>query len=397
MNTRCPEPVGRSSPRSGCCREVLSPQLRNYRDIVVALPPGYAAGQDAHPVIYMQDGQNLFDPLTSYAGDWGLVDTLDAEARTGLTPIVVGIPNMGSRRRYEYSPFRDIIHGGGGGDRYLAYLVETVKPLVDASFRTRPERTHTVIAGSSLGGLISLYGLYPLRRCFRRRGSAEPGALVCRRRHAPIRRGAGPLAVGRLHLDIGTEEGAEALMDVRAAQGAAGGGGTRGGTGSLLSRGPAPSTKKPRGEGDFATRCPFSSVSNRPARAGARESSTGSDVHDAAEKLTSMRHEHVGWISPTLGREMPIEVFGHAGARVLVFPTTLGSCYEWGDRHMHEVLADHIDAGWIQLFCLDHVHDESWYNKTCIPAPGHGGTCSTITTSSPRCCRSPGSSTRTRS
>src|SRR5206468_8787887 len=53
--------------------------------------------------------------------------------------------------------------------------------------------------------------------------------------------------------------------------------------------------------------------------------------------------------------------------RVLVFPTSMGSCYEWGDRHMHEVLGDHLANGWIQLFCLDHVHDESWYNKGLHP------------------------------
>ena len=58
-----------------------------------------------------------------------------------------------------------------------------------------------------------------------------------------------------------------------------------------------------------------------------------------------MKQEHHSWISPALGREMHLEVFGHAGARVLVFPTTLGSCYEWRDRHMHEVLADHLDHG----------------------------------------------------
>ena len=140
--------------------EVLSPQLRNYRDMVVGLPPGYEDGGHRHPVVYMQDGQNLFDPATSYAGDWGLVGTLNAMAPEPVQPILVGIPNIGRRRRYEYSPFRDIIHGGGGGDRYLAFIVETVKPLVDASFRTRPERPNTVIAGSSLGGLISLYGLF---------------------------------------------------------------------------------------------------------------------------------------------------------------------------------------------------------------------------------------------
>ena len=72
-------------------------------------------------------------------------------------------------------------------------------------------------------------------------------------------------------------------------------------------------------------------------------------------------------MSPTLGREMHVEIFGHEGARVLVFPTTMGSCYEWGDRRMHEVLGDQLENGWIQLFCVDHVHDESWYDKGLHP------------------------------
>jgi len=64
---------------------------------------------------------------------------------------------------------------------------------------------------------------------------------------------------------------------------------------------------------------------------------------------------------------MGIEVFGHAGARLLAFPTTMGSCYEWRDRSMHQVLAEHLENGWIQLFCVDHVHDESWYDKRRPP------------------------------
>jgi esterase/lipase superfamily enzyme len=80
-----------------------------------------------------------------------------------------------------------------------------------------------------------------------------------------------------------------------------------------------------------------------------------------------MHHEHARWFSPALGREMPIEVFGHAGPRVLVFPTSMGSCYEWRDRSMHLVLGDHLEVGWIQLFCLDHVHEESWYHKGIHP------------------------------
>ena len=196
--------------------DILSPQLRNYRDILVALPPAYREGHDRHPVIYLQDGQNLFDPVTSYAGDWGLVETLNSLSPEDTQPILVGVPNMGRRRRYEYSPFRDIIHGGGGGDRYLAFLVETVKPLVDASFRTRPGRPHTVIAGSSLGGLISLYGLYRYADVFGAAGVQSPALWFADGAVLRFVEDMAGLAVGRVHLDVGTEEGAEALLDVRA-------------------------------------------------------------------------------------------------------------------------------------------------------------------------------------
>lgn len=196
--------------------QVLSPQLRNYRDLLVALPPGYQESNRAYPVIYMQDGQNLFDPATSFAGPWGLVEILNRARDEGEVPIVVGIPNMGKRRRYEYSPFRDIIHGGGGGDRYLAFVVETVKPLVDASFRTRPERPHTVIAGSSLGGLISLYGLFRYADIFGAAGVQSPALWFADGAVLRFATENAALAVGRMHLDVGTEEGEEALLDVRA-------------------------------------------------------------------------------------------------------------------------------------------------------------------------------------
>ena len=196
-------------------RGVLSPQLRSYRDLLVALPPAYAGGAGRHPAIYLQDGQNLFDPDTSFAGAWGLAETLSAPEVLPLAPILVGIPNTGRKRRYEYGPFRDIIHGGGGGDRYLAFVAETVKPLVDASFRTLPERSRTVIAGSSLGGLISLYGLYRYADIFGAAGVLSPSLWFADGAVFQFVSDMQDLAVGRIHLDVGTEEGEEALQNVR--------------------------------------------------------------------------------------------------------------------------------------------------------------------------------------
>jgi esterase/lipase superfamily enzyme len=80
-----------------------------------------------------------------------------------------------------------------------------------------------------------------------------------------------------------------------------------------------------------------------------------------------MHREHAGWHSRSLDRYMHVEVIGHAGARVIVFPTTMGTHTEWADRRMHEVLRDHLESGWIQLFCVGQVHDESWYAKGLHP------------------------------
>src|SRR5438874_5263522 len=133
--------------------DFYSPQLDNRRDILVRLPPSYARSSRRFPVLYLQDGQNLFDSATSYARDWGLHRVVAAAARRGIEAILVGIPNMGIERLDEYSPFVDPDAGGGAGDRYLDFVLGTLKPAIDREFRTRPERTHTGIVGSSMGGL----------------------------------------------------------------------------------------------------------------------------------------------------------------------------------------------------------------------------------------------------
>ncbi len=135
--------------------------LGNTRGVYVYLPPTYLENTTARlPVVYMHDGQNLFDPAAAFGGvTWGVAATLDAAAGDGRfrEAIIVGPNNAGADRIAEYTPTADPTYGGGRGDLYLRMLVEELKPRVDAELRTRPGREDTVIIGSSLGGLISSY------------------------------------------------------------------------------------------------------------------------------------------------------------------------------------------------------------------------------------------------
>ncbi|MCA9242465.1 MAG: alpha/beta hydrolase [Phycisphaerales bacterium] len=157
------------STRTGDIRlhaEVYSPQLDNTRDVLVYLPPGYDAEKNSrYPVLYMHDGGNLFDARTSFLGiEWNVDETAERliNAREIEPVIIVAIYNTPDRMD-EYAPVRDARYGGGGdGDKYVEFVVETVKPLIDKTYRTKPGRDDTAIAGSSMGGLISLYA------CFRR-------------------------------------------------------------------------------------------------------------------------------------------------------------------------------------------------------------------------------------
>lgn len=160
----------------------------------------------------MHDGQNLFDAATSHAGEWKVDETLVALAGEGVELIVVGIPNGGVRRFAEYTPYRGrpAPEGRGGlGPAYLRFLVETVKPDVDATFPTLKERDSTGIMGSSLGGLISLWAAVEHHAIFglvAALSPATPGA------QSAIVRPLARLAVlpERAYVDIGGREGANA-------------------------------------------------------------------------------------------------------------------------------------------------------------------------------------------
>jgi predicted alpha/beta superfamily hydrolase len=128
--------------------------------------------------------------------------------------ILVGVPNLGRERLREYSPFDDPVRGPGEGAAYLRWLVDTVKPLVDRTFRTLPARNHTAVGGSSMGGLFALYALLAGAATFGAAWAMSPalwyadGEIFRWLAHRP-----GP--VGRIYLDIGREEGDEELFDAR--------------------------------------------------------------------------------------------------------------------------------------------------------------------------------------
>ncbi len=195
--------------------DVYSPELGNRRDVLVYTPASYARGDRPFPVIYMHDGQNLFDPSTSFAGEWGVDHALARAARRGRRAIVVAIPNMGVDRMKEYSPFHDPRHGGGGGDAYVDFLLHTLKPMIDARYRTRPDRESTGIVGSSLGGLISLYAFFRAPGRFGFAGIMSPALWFAEGGIFPYVKEA-PNVRGRIYLDVGMKEGAGTLANARA-------------------------------------------------------------------------------------------------------------------------------------------------------------------------------------
>ncbi|MGE5198056.1 MAG: alpha/beta hydrolase [Rhodospirillaceae bacterium] len=193
---------------------VESPELGNTRDVQVYLPPSYQSSGRHYPVIYMQDGQNLFDPTASFAGEWRVDDTLERLGPEGVEAIVVAVPNMGAQRIDEYSPFRDRLKGGGRGDAYVDFLVRTLKPQIDGRFRTRHERTHTGIMGSSMGGLLSLYAFFREPQAFGFAGAMSPSLWFADGALFPYVE-AHPNWAGKVYIDVGTREGRPTVRNAR--------------------------------------------------------------------------------------------------------------------------------------------------------------------------------------
>lgn len=189
------------------------PQLGRTRRIWIYLPPGYEKGSQRYPVMYMHDGQNLFADSTSFSGEWGVDETLQRMIMDKSIPkmIVVGIDNHPQFRLEEYTPFGFEYRGDKidpEAQLYGQFIVETLKPYIDKHYKIKRGRRYTAVAGSSMGGLVSVYLALEYQDIFSKVGALSSAFGVCRDDFISyISQHPKEYSI-RFCLDAGTEEGA---------------------------------------------------------------------------------------------------------------------------------------------------------------------------------------------
>ena len=153
----------------------VMPQLQRTRTIRIYLPPDYNTSTKSYPVLYMHDGQNCFDEFTAGYGEWHADEALDHYFDScKRSMIVVAIDHGGAKRLTEYNPYNNPRFGPGEGKAYVDFLVKTLKPAIDKQYRTQKNKTATHIAGSSMGGLISLWAVMTYPKVFGSAGVFSP-------------------------------------------------------------------------------------------------------------------------------------------------------------------------------------------------------------------------------
>jgi predicted alpha/beta superfamily hydrolase len=197
-------------------RQFVSAFLPARRDVIVALPPDYFYSKSLecgrrYPVLYLQDGQNLFDPATSFikGSFWDVQTTADRLiGERAIEPlIIIGVYNTGIERMEEYTPMRDHNLGGGKANLYGRLLVEELKPWMDRNYRTLDGSAHTGVGGSSLGGLVSLYMGLTWPHVFGRLAVLSPSVWWARGAMLEYVRRTRPEPRPRIWLDMGLAEG----------------------------------------------------------------------------------------------------------------------------------------------------------------------------------------------
>ncbi|MEN3324394.1 alpha/beta hydrolase-fold protein [Mariniflexile soesokkakense] len=190
------------------------PQLNRKRKISVYLPPNYETSNKKYPVLYMHDGQNVFDLATSYAGEWEVDETLNKlSEEKGLNLIVVATNHGNEKRISEYSPWHNPKYGEAEGDAYLEFIVNTLKPKIDKIFRTKKSVKNTAIMGSSMGGLISHYAGLKYPKVFSKVGVFSPSfwysdeSFLYTEKHANLKH-------VKMYYLVGGKEGEEMVENV---------------------------------------------------------------------------------------------------------------------------------------------------------------------------------------
>jgi predicted alpha/beta superfamily hydrolase len=188
----------------------LIPQLKRVRRIWIYLPENYAKG-NRYPVLYMHDGQNIFDDATSFSGEWGVDEFLDTSRLRSC--IVVAVDHGADKRINEYSPYDMERFGKGEGDAYADFLVQTLKPYIDKNYRTLKGRDNTFIAGSSMGGLISMYAILKYPKTFGGAGVFSPSFWIAPRIYDEIKE-KGEKIKGKIYFYAGKQEGEVMVTDM---------------------------------------------------------------------------------------------------------------------------------------------------------------------------------------
>lgn len=158
------------------------PQLNRYRRVWLYLPPNYLSSNKKYPVLYMHDGQNLFDKFTSGYGEWGIDECMDSLLAKGKqATIIVGIDNGGTTRMNEYNPYEFTWQDSSAaktfspeGEAYIDFITQTLKPFIDKNYRTLLSKENTIIAGSSMGGVISYYAVLKYPEVYGKAGIFSP-------------------------------------------------------------------------------------------------------------------------------------------------------------------------------------------------------------------------------
>jgi predicted alpha/beta superfamily hydrolase len=196
---------------------LISQYVPYRRDLVVYLPPDYESENRRYPVLYLHDGQNLFDPETAYVKgmDWKADETADSLIRAGeIEPlIIVGIFNTGEHRIEEYTPTPDRKLGGGHAELYGHMLVEELKPFIDERYRTLPDAHNTGLGGSSLGGLATLYLGFTHPEVFGKLAVLSPSVWWDNKAILKIISQTQPKPRLKIWLSMGTEESTTGLRD----------------------------------------------------------------------------------------------------------------------------------------------------------------------------------------